>query len=81
MDHMTTCNVKGLARNDESTENSHLTLQFPSALQNIVVSFSSLFWFSGLQLSCVGSLSWPPLAVTTILVKNALKTLTLPAQH
>ena len=46
IDQMTIGNVKGVTSSDEPTENHHLTLQFPSALQSFLESFSSLFWFS-----------------------------------
>lgn len=75
---------KGVPLSDESTENYHPTLQFPSALQSIVASFSSFFWFL-----------WPT-ALLFRLTLTALMTLflaaagskkvlkpecTLPAQH
>lgn len=39
------CVVKGIARSDEPTETYHPTLHFLSALQSILASFSSFFWF------------------------------------
>ncbi len=41
---MTTCNVKGVTYSEELIDNNHPTLQFPSALLSIFVSFCSLFW-------------------------------------
>ncbi len=38
--------VKGIAHSGKPTQNYHLTPQFPSALQSLLASFSSLFWFS-----------------------------------
>ena len=37
--------VKGVAYSAKLSENYLPTLQLPSALQSILVSFSSLFWF------------------------------------
>lgn len=42
---MTVCNVKVAASNDEPTENHYLSLQFPSWLQSVLGSLSTLFWF------------------------------------
>lgn len=44
MDQMTACNVKGITHTEKPTENYHQTLQFLSALQSVLASFSSLFW-------------------------------------
>lgn len=41
---MVVCIMKGVAH-DEHTENFHHTLQFLSALPNILASLNSLFWF------------------------------------
>lgn len=49
------CNVKGGARSDKPTENYYPTLQFLSALGNVLASFSSLLWFYGPQLYCFNS--------------------------
>ncbi len=49
--------VKGVACSDKITEYYHLTLQFPSVLQSVLASFSSLFWFNSLQLYCFDSVS------------------------
>lgn len=46
---MMMCNVKGVAHNVEPTENYHPTLQFPSPLCSISVSFSVLFWIYDLK--------------------------------
>lgn len=43
---MTIDNVNGVMSSDKPTENHHPTLQFPSALQSFLASFSSLFWLS-----------------------------------
>lgn len=40
-------------KQSEPQENYHPTLHFPSALQIVLVSFSQLFWFYGLQLHCL----------------------------
>ncbi len=45
------CNMAGVTHSDEPTGNYHPTLQFPSSLQSVLVSFSSwfttlLFWFT-----------------------------------
>lgn len=42
---MTMCNVQGVARSDEPTENYQPTLLFTSALQSALVALSLLFWF------------------------------------
>lgn len=44
INHMTTCNVIGVANSDELTYNYHPTLYFPSDLQ-FFLFLSSLFWF------------------------------------
>lgn len=49
------CNLKGVACSDQLTENYHLTLQLPLSLQSVSASFSTLFWFSNLQLFCICS--------------------------
>lgn len=82
-------NVQHITQSDEPTENCHSTLQFPSALQSIVASFSSLFRIYSLYLYCSGSLSL--LSSTSFLVsrgscfqqKNAQINwlYALPAQH
>lgn len=48
---------KGITFSDEPTENYYVTLQFLSALQSLIVIYSSLFWVFLLQLYCVGSVS------------------------
>lgn len=50
MERITSCNVRGVACSDESTENNYSTsllmLSFPSAPQSVLVTFSVLFWFT-----------------------------------
>lgn len=54
---MTVWNVTGVVHSDKPTEEKLIIswLQFPSALRSFIASFSSLFWFSGLQIDCFGS--------------------------
>ncbi len=46
------CNMKEVPCSDKHTENYQPTLQ-RSALQSLLASFSSLFWFSGLRFTVV----------------------------
>lgn len=47
MDQMASmCNVRGVARSEETAKNDHLSLQFCSALRSILASFSQLFCFT-----------------------------------
>lgn len=62
IDQLTTCNEKAFARMDEPTGNYNQTLQFSSALQDVLASFISLFLLYGLQLYSLGSLS--PISLT-----------------
>lgn len=50
MGQVTVCNVKGVKKN-----NSHQSLQLTQAIESVVVSFGSLFWFYRPQLYCFGS--------------------------
>lgn len=54
---MATCKVKDVACSDDPTENNYPSLQFSSALQGVIASFSSLFYFYGPQHHCFGSFS------------------------
>ncbi len=57
VDQMVMYNAKVVTRSDKPTKKYYPTLQFPSAVWRFIVSFSSLFWFYGLQLYCFGSFS------------------------
>lgn len=48
--------VGGISSGEEPKENNHQILRFLSALSCILVSFSSMCWFSTMQLCFLGSL-------------------------
>lgn len=46
LDQMITCNARGLIHSDAPTKSWHLILLFPSALWNVVLVSTLLFWVS-----------------------------------
>lgn len=57
MSLMTACNVKGVPRSDDPTENYHPSQQFSSDVQNFLASLNSLFWLYISQLDSFALLS------------------------